>query len=39
VRQGDMAEFLSLFNEGLSRIQANGIYDDIYARWITGGAQ
>ncbi|HHX65393.1 MAG TPA: basic amino acid ABC transporter substrate-binding protein [Chloroflexi bacterium] len=36
VRKGEMGDFLSLFNEGLGRIQADGTYDEIYARWISG---
>lgn len=37
VRKGEMADFLAAFNEGLGRIKADGTYDQIYAKWITGG--
>lgn len=36
VRKGAQSEFLDAFNEGLRRIRADGTYDAIYARWITG---
>ncbi|MBC7225554.1 MAG: transporter substrate-binding domain-containing protein, partial [Anaerolineae bacterium] len=36
VRKGE-TELLNLFNEGLKKIKASGKYDEIYAKWITGG--
>lgn len=36
VAKGKNAELLQLFNEGLAKIKANGTYDKIYAKWITG---
>ncbi|MBC7235949.1 MAG: transporter substrate-binding domain-containing protein [Chloroflexi bacterium] len=38
VRKGQMADLLKAFNEGLKKIQADGTYDQIYAKWISGGA-
>lgn len=35
VNKGENQEFLELFNEGLARVQASGVYDEIYARWIS----
>ncbi|MCD6519764.1 MAG: ABC transporter substrate-binding protein [Anaerolineae bacterium] len=32
-----MQEFLKLFNEGLKKVKADGTYDKIYAKWISGG--
>ena len=37
VRKGEMGDLLKAFNEGLKKIQADGTYDKIYAKWITGG--
>ena len=37
VRKGE-TELLKLFNEGLKKVRASGKYDEIYAKWITGGA-
>lgn len=36
VKKGQNAELLTLFNEGLKKIKADGTYDAIYAKWITG---
>lgn len=38
VNKGENQEFLDLFNEGLRRVKENGVYDQIYARWISAGA-
>ncbi|MBN1401488.1 MAG: transporter substrate-binding domain-containing protein [Anaerolineae bacterium] len=38
VVKGQMGDLLQAFNEGLKRIQADGTYDEIYAKWISGGA-
>ena len=35
VRKGENQEFLQAFNEGLKEIQENGVYDQIYAKWMT----
>jgi polar amino acid transport system substrate-binding protein len=35
VNKGQNQEFLEMFNEGLSRVQSSGMYDQIYARWIS----
>ena len=37
VRKGENQELLQLFNEGLKKVRAAGTYDQIYAKWITGG--
>jgi branched-chain amino acid transport system substrate-binding protein len=37
VNKGKMADFIKLFNEGLAKIKADGTYDTIYAKWISGG--
>ncbi len=39
VRKGEQKEFLAAFNEGLKKIKADGTYDTIYAKWISGGTQ
>jgi len=36
VRKGE-TDLVTLFNEGLKKVQASGEYDKIYAKWITGG--
>ena len=36
VRKGEMAEFVAAFNDGLKAIKADGTYDEIYAKWISG---
>lgn len=36
VQKGDPKKLLALFNKGLKDIQANGTYDQIYAKWIGG---
>ncbi|MHB1295475.1 MAG: ABC transporter substrate-binding protein [Anaerolineae bacterium] len=36
VRKGELGDFLTAFNEGLKGIQADGTYDEIYAKWISG---
>jgi len=36
VNKGENTELLRLFNEGLAKIKANGTYDKIYAKWISG---
>ncbi len=36
VRKGEMQDFLAAFNEGLQRVQASGVYDQIYDKWIGG---
>lgn len=37
VKKGAMQDLLKLFNDGLKKIQADGTYDKIYAKWISGG--
>lgn len=37
VRKGKGTELLKNFNDGLKKIQADGTYDKIYAKWIGGG--
>jgi|GEM_PF-197486 len=37
VVKGQQADFLKAFNEGLKKIKADGTYDAIYAKWISGG--
>jgi len=34
VRKGENADLLAAFNEGLKKVQENGTYDQIYAKWI-----
>ncbi len=36
VRKGEMKDLLDLFGEGLEQIKADGTYDRIYAKWISG---
>ena len=36
VRKGENADLLKAFNEGLKKIKADGTYDKIYAKWISG---
>jgi len=36
VRKGEMADFVAAFNEGLKKIKADGTYDQIYTKWISG---
>ena len=36
VRKGEMGDFLAAFNEGLKAIKADGTYDKIYSKWISG---
>jgi polar amino acid transport system substrate-binding protein len=36
VNKGQNADFLEAFNQGLERLRANGTYDEIYGRWISG---
>ena len=36
VRKGE-TELVTLFNEGLKKVQASGDYDKFYQKWITGG--
>ena len=36
VRKGERQDLLDAFNEGLQRVQANGVYDQIYDKWIGG---
>ena len=36
VQKGDPKKLLPLFNKGLKNLQANGTYDQIYAKWIGG---
>jgi branched-chain amino acid transport system substrate-binding protein len=36
VRKGEMGDFIAAFNEGLAAIKADGTYDRIYAKWISG---
>ena len=36
VRKGEMQDFLAAFNEGLRRVQASGVYTQIYDKWIGG---
>ncbi|MBM3189648.1 MAG: transporter substrate-binding domain-containing protein, partial [Chloroflexi bacterium] len=38
VRKGQMQDLLKAFNEGLKAIKADGTYDAIYAKWISGEA-
>ncbi|MGI6368353.1 MAG: ABC transporter substrate-binding protein [Anaerolineae bacterium] len=38
VKKGENAEFISMFNEGLAKVKASGVYDEIYAKWISGEA-
>jgi branched-chain amino acid transport system substrate-binding protein len=35
VNKGQNADFLQLFNEGLRRVKQSGVYDQIYAKWIS----
>ena len=37
VRKGESADLLAAFSEGLKKIQGDGTYDAIYAKWISGG--
>ena len=37
VRKGEMGDFLAAFNAGLAKIKADGTYDEIYSKWISGG--
>jgi polar amino acid transport system substrate-binding protein len=39
VQKGDPKKFLALFNAGLKNLKANGEYDKIYQKWISGGAK
>lgn len=39
VQKGDPKKFLALFNAGLKNVKANGEYDKIYQKWISGGAK
>lgn len=36
VKKGQNTELITLFNEGLKKIKADGTYDTIYLKWITG---
>ncbi len=38
VNKGQNQDFLELFNEGLVRVRNSGVYDQIYARWISPDA-
>jgi len=39
VQKGDPKKVLALFNAGLKNLKANGEYDKIYQKWISGGAK
>jgi len=39
VQKGDPKKLLPLFNAGLKDVKANGEYDKIYQKWISGGAK
>ena len=36
VRKGEMQDLLKLFNDGLKKVQGDGTYDEIVAKWIGG---
>ncbi len=36
VRKGESQELVKAFNEGVKKLQENGTYDSLYAKWITG---
>lgn len=35
VRKGENQDLLASFNEGLKKIQENGVYDEIYGKWMS----
>ena len=39
VQKGDPKKVLAVFNAGLKNVKANGEYDKIYQKWISGGAK
>ncbi|MGI6376642.1 MAG: ABC transporter substrate-binding protein [Anaerolineae bacterium] len=36
VNKGQNAEFIAMFNEGLTKLKSSGKYDELYAKWLGG---